>query len=807
MFKNYFKMAFRNLVKSKLYTAIIVFGLAAGLAACLMIIGHISHELSFEECHVNKDRIYRINSTYSSADAVRCWARAMSPLGPAMTSEIPEVEAAAVFRVLGNAKPVVDKISFKTEEDYVRNGYEHDGNVLCANSDFLKAFTIPLIQGNPETVLKEPFSVLVSEDAVGEYFFGEDPTGKIIKLNDELVCRVTGIMRNIPENTQVHCDFIVSYSSLEHIGEASQSWLQYEIDFVYVLLREGSSPDAVERKIPMILGRHMAPDLAGKYSFELQPLKDIYFSYYGSGRMGDLGPHGELSVFIEVGFIAVFILLLAIANFVNLSTARSADRMKEVGVRKVFGARRFNLIRQFLGESFFLTIVSIIIGLVFYELFKLWVQTLTSRQMFVDFYDSPLMIISVIALVIITGVIAGFYPALYISRFRPIAVLQSKMNIKSSKSILRKVLVVFQFTIAILFISITAVMYKQANLLTGHDLGFNKDNILVLEFSGDKSSENCMKLKNELLGNRNILSISAVNALPGMESGIHYGFYADSTRKENFQIAKVFNTDDEFMSLFDLEVVKGQPLSTMGDMNIEDAVLIDESTVEILGIDEPIGFRLYSRNKTYEVVGVVKDFNFAMMNFNADDLTIIKISPKDYKTLAIKIRPDKIPESIASVRNTWQAIFPDIPYEYKFLEDEIYKSNSDIRHQVKIFFTLAVLAITMACLGILGLVSFTARQKTKEIGIRKVLGATVYSIIRLLSKEYLVLIVIANIIAWPLSYMITNNFLQYYVVRAGMGIDVFLLVGGMAIIMALFAAGFQSVKAALADPVETLRYE
>jgi ABC-type antimicrobial peptide transport system permease subunit len=316
-----------------------------------------------------------------------------------------------------------------------------------------------------------------------------------------------------------------------------------------------------------------------------------------------------------------------------------------------------------------------------------------------------------------------------------------------------------------------------------------------------------MKLKNELLGNRNILSISAVNALPGMESGIHYGFYADSTRKENFQIAKVFNTDDEFMSLFDLEVVKGQPLSTMGDMNIEDAVLIDESTVEILGIDEPIGFRLYSRNKTYEVVGVVKDFNFAMMNFNADDLTIIKISPKDYKTLAIKIRPDKIPESIASVRNTWQAIFPDIPYEYKFLEDEIYKSNSDIRHQVKIFFTLAVLAITMACLGILGLVSFTARQKTKEIGIRKVLGATVYSIIRLLSKEYLVLIVIANIIAWPLSYMITNNFLQYYVVRAGMGIDVFLLVGGMAIIMALFAAGFQSVKAALADPVETLRYE
>ncbi len=819
MFKNYFKVALRIFTKQKLYTAINIFGLATALAICLMVMGHVSYELSFEDSHQNKERIYRVNGTYRSADTLTYTSRLMSPLGAALKSEIPEIEHAAVFRVLGNIDLKVGAESYISDkEKSVRRGFLHEGNVLCANSDFLDVFTLPLVQGDPDKVLEEPYSVLITDKAAKKFFPDENPMGQMVRFNENLICHITGVLEDIHENTQIYCEFIVSYASLESIGEDTQSWdqtggvLNYRFgdDFTYLLLTEDAEKSEVETKISGIVGKYFSEKQAPKFSFELQPLKDIYFSTYGSGRNGDLGPHGELSFIIEVSVTVGFILLLAIANFINLSTARSAERMKEVGMRKVMGAKRWHLIKQFLGESILITAISVIVGLILYEIFLKWMgmRELLGREAMVDFYNSPLMIFMVVCLTIVVGIMAGFYPALYLSRFKPFSILQNRMNMKSSKSILRRGLVVFQFTIVVFFICCSIVMYRQVDFMTSMNMGFDKDNVLLLNFRGDKAVENCRLMKNDLEGKSVALAVTAVNSPPGKQSYSNYAFFPTEERKDEEMItARTYFTDYNFFSTFGLEIIRGREFSPDIERDENHSLVINESMVAYLKLDNPIGHKFYRSDGFYEVVGVVKDFFGSTQSYSQNNRAVVILNPEKWKTLAVKIRPDNTKESAASIKQLWETTLPGVYFDYSFLIDEVEAGYGDLKGMTTIFFVLALLAISMGCLGIFGLVAFTAEQKTKEIGIRKVMGASIVSIINMLSKEFVILIIISNAIAWPLAYMLTNDILQYFVARVDVGVGTFLFTGLLALALALSTVGYQAYKAARANPVDTLRYE
>lgn len=813
MLKNYIKIAVRNLVKHKLYGLINVFGLAIGLASCLIVIGHISYELSFENFHQNKSRIYRVNGRFAAEDAEVYSAQVMSPLGGALAEEIPEVEKAAVFRVLGNLELKMGEEGFVPEEKFrskrIRHGYEHGENVLCANPDFLDVFTFPIVEGDPKTALSEPFSILITEAAAHEYFEGKNPVGQTITLNDSLICQVTGVLKDIPENTQLHCDFIVSYSTLERTGQVSEAWDGFAKDYAYLLLSEDADPKVVEQKIPAIFGRHVPPEVANKFQFELQPLREIYFSVYGSGRQDELYPAGEASMIYAMGLVAIFILLLAMANFINLSTAKSADRTREVGVRKVFGAHRKHLVRQFLGESLLITFVSVCFSLMFYEIFKAWVKPLLPREAFADFYTNPTMAVLLVALILVVGILAGFYPALYLSRFRPIAVLQSKAGIRSGKSFLRRALVVFQFTIAIGFICTTAIVYKQYHYVTSMDLGFDKENVLVLKFEGERASDDCKLMKNEILRNTNALAATANNGPPGIRSGQYRRFYPDPDRKqEDMLVGRAYYVDGDFISTFGLEIVNGRGFSEDMASDVNRAVIINQSLTSELKVDNPIGYKLYGgEDKVYEVVGVVKEFHGSTLDWAYRPVSFIMLQPEEWNTLCVKLPADDIPGSIATIRQTWEAALPGVIFDYSFLDEDIRNSYAEYKASGTLQLVLSVITLTIACLGIFGLVSYTAVRRTKEIGIRKVLGATVAGIVAMLSKEFVVLIGLSNLIAWPLAYFLMRSFLREFPFRVSIGLDTFLLTGLVAMSLAVLSASFQAIKAALTNPVETLRYE
>jgi len=809
MLKNYLKIAIRGLIKQKLYAVINIFGLAIGLACCLIVLGHIGYELSFEDFHENKDRIYRLNGRYVSEDEDIYSARVQSPLGKVLVDEIPEIEKVAIFRQLGSVNLQIGEKSFLSENELDWAGYKHGGNVLYANSDYLTVFTFPLLVGNPNTVLDEPYSVIISEKASEQFFHGQNPMGQIVKINNNLTCRVTGILKNIPENTQMHCDLIVSHSTLAVTGEVMDDWTNLNGDYIYVLLKKDSDPNAVAKKVPAVLKPHLEPDELTKFSYDLQPLEKIYFAAFGTGRRGELTPLGEASILYMISFIAGFILLLAIANFINLATARSADRTKEVGVRKVFGAYRSHLIRQFLGESILITTISVVFGLAIYEVFKVLIRPMLPREILADFYSNPMMLLSLIALILVVGVLAGFYPALYLSRFKPITVLQNKGGIKSTRSWLRKGLVVFQFTIAIGFICCTTVIFNQMNFITGIDPGFDSENMLILDFRGETAADDCKLMKNEITNRNRILAITASDNPPGREGYSYYGFFPDENRRdEDLIVVKRFVADYDFISTFGLELIEGRNFSEGIPTDKNHAIILNEAALEELNITDPIGHRFYGRSDNfYEVIGVVNNFHGTPMNFGYQSKLFIMLDPDKCKTLCIKLPSDNIPQSLAAIEKTWNSTLPQKLFRYGFLDDEIAGGYSEIKDQVHFFLTFSILTITIACFGIFGLVSFTAGQRTKEIGIRKVLGASIINIVRMLSKEFIILIIISNVIAWPLAFWALSDFLAEFPFRVSIGIGTFIFTGAIALILALFSAGYQAVKAARANPIDTIQYE
>ena len=795
MFSNYIKSAIRNLIRQKLYTVVNILGLAIGLAGCLLIIGYINNELSFESCHQNKDRIHRIDGLYALGNSRVSMASIMPAVGPAVRDAFPEVERMVRMRRLWDL-PV----------EFEPNHIVEVKNCYAAEPEFLKIFTLPLKQGNPETALEAPFSVIISERLANTYFPGENPIGKTVRVKEEMEAQVTGVFKRVPANTQLRSDFVVSYSTLEKIGEDTQSWTELFQDYTYVLLREGADPAEVEQKLPSLLTQHLGEDKAKNYILQLQPLGQIYLH---SDLSYELPPSGDPVYMYVFGCVAFLMLLIASINFVNISTARVSHRIREVGIRKVLGALRLQLIKQFLSESILLTLVSMAFGIALFEIARPQLEAFLERQLEINLYGDPLLLLSIVALIILVGVLSGSYPAVVLARFQPSFILRGQIFGTRSKSFLRRILVALQFVIAIALLCVTFAVLRQIDYSLTSDLGFDNKNILLISAEEGVSSEKQQLVKEEILRNGLASSVTVTDCAPGEPRHYLYGVRPQDKLDQDPTFLHSIRVDPDYLSTFGIELVKGRDFSREFAADVGNSILINQLAVQQFEIEEPIGFKLYLGDKpykAYEVVGVVKDFHSHSFHQEIMPMALFAVQ-RDRRIIAAKLSPDFTSQTIAETEKIWNRIVGEVPFEYSFLEDVMSENYRDDRKLGTLFTLFSFLTVFVACLGLFGLSAFSAERRTKEIGIRKALGASVANIVRLLSKEIVILVVVAGVIAFPVAYLAISRWLETFAYRADITWAIFAFSGLLVLVIALATVSYQSLRAALANPVDSLKYE
>ncbi|KPL05227.1 MAG: hypothetical protein AMJ73_01775 [candidate division Zixibacteria bacterium SM1_73] len=792
MFRNYINSAIRNLTRQKLYTAINILGLAIGLAGCLLIIGYINNELSFENCHQNRDRIYRIDGLWALGGSQVSMASIMPAVGPAVKEAFPEIERVVRIRRLWTV-PI----------EFIDDGISEEREGLAAEDDLLKIFTLPLKEGNPQTSLEAPFSVIISEELAKLHFGDQSALGRTIRARDEFDLQVTGVFQRIPANTQLKTDFVISYSTLDKIGMDTQSWTDLFQDYTYLLLREGANPAEIEKKIPALLQQHIGEDEAKNYLLQLQPLKHIYLH---SNLSYELPPNGDPVYLYVFGCVAFLILLVACINFVNLSTARISHRVREVGIRKVLGAFRFQLVRQFLSESILLTLISMVFGVALFEMAKPQLEAFTEKQLEISIFGDPLLLLSMLAMIVIVGLLSGSYPAFVLSRFQPSSILRGEVFGTRSKSFLRRFLVAFQFVIAIVLLCVTLAVFKQIDYALTAELGFDNKDILLIDAGGEVSPEKQDLVKAEILGSGLASSVTVTDCAPGEPRHHLFGLRPQDKLDQDPILLHGMRVDPDYLSTFGIQLVKGRNFSREFGADAGNSILINQVAVREFEIDEPIGFKFYLSDKEYQVIGVVRDFYFHSFHEQILPMALFAAT-KDRRLVAAKLPPDFTSQSITEVEKIWNRIVPEVPFEYSFLEDVMSKNYEDDRKLGTLFTTFSLLTVFVACLGLFGLAAFSAERRTKEIGIRKALGASVTGIVRLLCKEIVILVVIANAVAWPVAYLTIGRWLETFAYRTQITCTLFLLSGFLVLIIALATVSYQSIRAALANPVEALRYE
>jgi len=795
--RHHLKIAIRNLIKHKSYSFINVVGLAIGLGMAMVSLSYVVRELSWEDCHQKRDRTFRVEMSYQHADTAWSSARVMAPLGEAIAEEVPGVERVAVFRHERNVSLQVNQKNYQA------------GNLIFAGPEFFEVFTFPLKTGNPATCLRDPKSVLVTDSIARAYFPHQNPVGRTIGLIDQTEYTITGILEDLPALTQLHCDFVASYATLRAAGVDLDSWTDGGADLTYLLLDDAAAPELVEARIADIFSRHVREDMSPRYAFSLKPLKEIYLSTYYSGNRGEIWPGGEYDVMIMVVCIGLFILLQAMVNFITLSTARAADRMKEVGVRKTFGAARSRLALQFLGESVTFSFAATFFGLFFYDVFRKGYTTLTpDKYELLNLYGQPGTFLFIVLLAILVGILAGLYPAAYLSRFKPISVIRDGTTIGTSRSFVRKSLVAFQFILALFFISVTLGYHNQLNFLTHYDLGFQRENMMVLRFYGDDASaEDCALAKNEILARNDVLGAARSDGVLGGRFWSERYYTSLDHDEADYKAAKKYTVDYDFLSMYEIDVVKGRGFSHDRPEDVGHSMLINESMMKELELGDPVGHMLYTDSAAWKIIGVVKDFQGTALDWSYRSTSVITLNPDTCRVLCVKLRPDDISGSVADIGTTWERIFGDREFSYSFLDDDNRAHYSELDSIAGFFWALSLISIIIACLGVFGLVSYTVERKTKDVAIRKVLGASVTAIQWILTKELVIIIALANVIACPLAHLMISWSLEEYPFRAGFGVGTYATGGLLTMLLALGTSVYHVMRAARANPVDTLRYE
>ncbi len=800
MLKNYFKTAIRNLKRQKVYAAINIAGLSVGLACCILIVLYVHFELSYDRYHQNADRIYRIIEIAKEEGKIDYSSTAPAPLAPALAAEFPEIRHAVRFFHPSWIEKwrisVEDKIFF-------------EDNVFFADPPALEVFSFPLIQGNSRDALKEPNTVVITEEMARKYFGSSNPLGKTLLVNSAET-KVTGIARNVPPNSHFRFDLLVSFSTLGHpsfrnfVYDMLTNWRSHNF-YTYLLLGKESSSLELQKKFVPFLERQLNVKISG-FELYLQPLKDIHlhsknFSYEITSTNSDIA-----YVYI-FSAIALFVLVIACINYINLSTARSTNRAREVGTRKIVGASRLELIKQFLGESVALLFLALCFALVLVSFFLPALNSLTGSNFTIGFKNLISIAGLLLAAALVLGAAAGIYPALFLSTFHPLNILRGNLLAGLKKAHFRRILVVVQFAISIILVIGTMAIKDQLKYCMNKDLGFDKEHVVVIPVREGKTVMEFDSLRNKLLQHPEIMNVARCSSLPGKTIGLR-GFLPEGNK---WSPRYSMFVDYDFIPTLGMEIVEGRNFSREFSTDLDDAYIVNEAAVKEFGWDSAVGKRLFwagDSNKNGEVIGVVKDFHFKSLHQKIEPFILHMLYPgQGFNYIAVRINTQTIFGLLDAIRKDWQEFNPRIPFEIFFLDENLDRLYASEKRMLKVSGIFTFLAIFIACLGLFGLASYLAEQRTKEIGIRKVLGASTGSIIILLSKEFTKLVIISNIIAWPLAYYTMNKWLQDFAYRISLGVETFLLAGVLAFVIVLFSVGYQSVKTALAIPVKALRYE
>ena len=792
MLKNYLITALRNIKKNKIYALINIFGLAIGMVVFILI---FRYELSFDRWHENASRIYRVvqkqpGNVYLGSDR---FALTPAPYASALMEEYPEVVSATRIDRLGEAP-----FSYKEKSFVERSG-------LWADPNFFKIFSVELISGNPESALSVPHSILLSENQAKKYFGKENPLGKTVRYNSKHDMIVTGIFKDFPKNSHFAMDILLPFDAQATLSNRNLDTWRNNSCYTYCLLQDGADPKALEDKLPALFQKYSQGRGWDTAVFYLQPLTRIHLY---SNINFEIAPNSDIKYIYLFSSIAFLILFIACINYVNLATARSAKRSKEVGMRKVVGAHRNQLIKQFLGESTLITLIALLLTLGLVTLALPVFNRFVERDISFNLIDQPTFFFGILITFSVVALLAGGYPAVYISKFRPIAALKSSSDRGKKSAFFRNTLVVFQFVISILLILSTSVVYQQLRFIQNREMGFNREQIVVLRPRDGNLRKQIEVFKAELRGNPDILNVSASASLPNHIRSSTFATWPGKPDDLEIPIY-VCKADYDFLDVFELKMASGRNFSREFSSDVNGAFLLNESAVKAIGWENPLGkmFNRYRNDKQGgQVVGVLKDFHMHSLHQEIMPL-YISLYLQSYSYVSIKIRGENIPSTLAFIEKTFKDFSHAYPFEFSFFDEVFDRAYKAERKIGRLFSTFSLLTIFIACLGLFGLASFTAEARTKEIGIRKVLGASVPSIIRLLNQEYVKKVLLAAALAWPLGFYAMSNWLENFHYRINLGVFPFLAAGLMALGIALMTVSFHTVKAASTNPADNLHYE
>jgi len=783
MFRNYLKIALRNIARHKAYSSINIGGLGVGLAGCILILLWVQDEVSYDGFHNNADSIYRVVLGDPKIGYNQYAAVTPVPLAPAAKEEIPEVIWA------------VRMVSRSTLLEYNTKRFDEKG--LMVSQDFFQMFSFQLVKGNLQTALNDPFSIIITQSLAQKYFGDEDPIGKTFRENNVADFQITGVLKDIVDQSHLQFDFLMPFHLLENMGSNINNWDNISY-YTYVQLRDGSDLNTVTQKMTQCVQSHFT---RGELTCMLQPLKKIYLDKPGLFDISEHGNRQSLIIFIAA---ALFILIIACMNFMNLKTARSCTRATEVGLRKVVGADRWSLIRQFYSESFILTLLALLFAIVLVLLFLPAFNTLAQKNLSLSVFKNINLLLGLVGITFFTSLVAGSYPALFLSAFQPISIIRGFTRSKRG-ALLRKFLVISQFSLtAIVLIGMMVVRF-QLNFLLNKDLGYDKEHLLSLRLRGDIRRQ-IETIKQELIQHPNILSVSATGELPTQLSSGGIAEWEGKSPDSEIHF-KILWTDPDYLSTFKMTMSEGRFFSESLS-NDKNNFVLNESAIRAMGIESPIGKQMSARGVEGTIIGVVNDFHFRSLHHSIEPLILIN-RPERFFRLCIRIDPENgdLHGLLGDLENLWNRFSPEFPFEYQFLDDRIATLYRSELQTQKLFQYFAWLTLIIACLGLFGLASFMAEQRTKEIGIRKVLGASLSGIIFLLTKNFAKWVLISNVIAWPAAYFFFNKWLQGFAYRTEIPLVTFLIAGGTTLIVALVTVSYQSLKAALIDPVKSLKVE
>ncbi|MBA3648523.1 MAG: ABC transporter permease [Chitinophagales bacterium] len=807
MIRNYLKVALRNLRKNKGFSLINIIGLSVGLATCILILLFVQDELNYDRYNKNAGRVYRTDADIQFGGAHFILAVSPPQLSSVMLKEYPQVEAAVRFRDYGGF--------------LVRKGNENiqENRVIYADSSLFSVFTLPMIAGNANNALSDPKSIVVTRDIAMKYFNRTDVVGQNFTINDTGNYKITGVIENVPRQSHFNYDFFVS---LSQSPEAKQdNWLSNNFN-TYVLLKPGVDGKKFESHLDEIVNKYVFPQAQQMLNvskenmlksgthvyYSLTPLTQIHLH---SNKVAELSANSDIRYVYIFSIIAVLILIIACVNFMNLSTARSVNRAKEVGIRKVAGSLRSNLIFQFLTESTLISFFSLLLALVIVLLLLPYFNQLSGKEISIGSVSISRVVPLLLALVLIVGLLAGSYPAFFLSRFKPIEVLKGKFSSGFKGSWLRSSLVVFQFATSIILIVGTIVIYNQLNYIRNKNLGYNREQVLVIQ--------NCYPLgkqaktfEAELLKLAGVQRATLTGYLPTGSYRSDSPLFEDPTLDQHKSVSmQNWLVDENYIPTLGMQMVKGRNFSSQFATD-SDAIIINESAAKLLSFKDPINQKLYLLKNlqtkavsAYNIIGVVKDFNFNSLREQVTPMVLF--DREEHGSIALRINTSNIPGLIRQVQDKWKTMAPGQPFAYSFMNDDFNNTYLSEQRIGKIFVSFAILAILIGCLGLFGLVTYAAEQRTKEIGIRKVLGATVSNIVALLSKYFIRLVIVAAIIAFPIAWFGMNKWLQDYSYRVSIDWWTFAVAAIIIITISMITVSFHAIKAAIANPVKSLRTE